>query len=395
MEVGNRLWRYLSERAAPSDLSAVAESLFALPRNELGRLTAAHLGASASTAAMLAAVPRVLRELPSSVERAETTMRTAVRPPIQWQRTMQKQFLTGDSQSYVCRPPERAYDTSLGRLVLLALNRCASLPERGSLRGKGVLGSEVAGRAAEAERLRRHAKLREVTEVATMPERALVSLRRHRHAAPVVAWVRESSEALEARAPRVIREVIQERLLLPSQASRLFELFVGFCLVDAFVAAGFAEAQQRLIPNKKVPFARLRRGAEELDIYWQRPLWAVEGSGGSGRWATALDDAGMANGQLRPDFVIKVSNPGRLAFVEVKLTEAKEGTRDRSGLQDAFAYAFDAESLLAPYPEPHGLVVAWNAEGRPGPGRFVVASQDAIPAAVQAMLAQWPPADGP
>lgn len=395
MQVGNRLWRYLSERAAPSDLSAVAESLFALPRNELARLTAAHLGAATSTEEMLVAVPRVLHELPSSVERAETIMRAGIRPPVHWPRTLQRRFLTGDPQSYVCRPPERAFDTSLARLVVLALNRCAGLPDRGRLRGKGELGSRVAARAARAEHLRRHVKLREVTEVAAMPERTLVSLRRHRHVGPVAAWVRQSSEALEARAPKVIREVIQERLLLPTQTSRLFELFVGFRLVDAFAAVGFQETQHRLVPNKKVPFARLRRGAEELEIYWQRSLWAVADGGGSGRWDMALAAANMGNSKLRPDFVVKASNPSRLAFVEVKLTEAKKGTRDRSGLQDAFAYAYDAESLLAPYPEPHGLVVAWNAEGRPGPGKFVVASQEEVALAVKAMLGQWAAASGP
>jgi hypothetical protein len=388
-QVGGRLWRYLSQHSDPADVAAVAESLFSLPRNELSRLTAAHLADSDGTTAMLDSASLVLRELPSSVARSEVELRVGVRQPVLWPRTYQRRMATGDLQRYVCRPPERAYDTSLGRLVLLALSRCAELPQLGRLRDQGKLGRKVGKRAARAKHLLGHAKLREVRRVERLPERTLASLRRHRSAVPLIAWVRRASAALDDRSPAMIREVIQERLLPPSQGSSLFELFVGFRLVDAFVARGFSERSQRLIPNPLVPFARLRRGEESLEIYWQRSLWKVEGATHGGHYATALGDAGMRKSQLLPDFVIKLSNPDRLAFVEVKLTTQEDKTHDRAGLRDALAYCYDAESILAGYPEPHGLVVAWNAAGRPGPGKLVVADQDAIPAAVSAMLGQW------
>jgi hypothetical protein len=388
-QVESRLWRYLSTNAAPSDLAAVAESLFALPRHELSRLTAAHLADSDRTDQMLQAARAVLRELPSSVSRSEVELRAGVRQPVIWTRTYQRRYATGDQQRYVCRPPERAYDTPLARLVALALDRCAALPELAGLRNRGQLGRKVTERASRAARLRGHAKLADIGAPGRLPERTLASLRRHRRAIPLITWVRRASEALDDRSPQAMREVIQERLLLPSQESRLFELFVGFRLVDAFVAAGFSETQQRLVPNPKVPFARLRRGEETLEVYWQRSLWAAAGVTADGHYKSALTDAGMSISHLCPDFVLKLTNPARLAFVEVKLTTGVGEPRDRVGIRDALAYSHDAESLLADYPHPHGLVVGWNSDARPGPGEFVVAGQGVIPQAVSAMLSQW------
>jgi hypothetical protein len=387
-EVGPRLWRHLSAHSTPADLSAVAESLFALPRNELTRLTAAHLAESDATAQMLAAAPRVLRDLPSSVERAEVETRNRIQQPVLWTRTYQRQISTQDRGRFVCRPPERAYDTPLGRLVASTLGRCAELPGLAGLEAKGTLGKEISRRAARARHLRGHAKLRDVRDVGRLPDRALVSLRRHRGAVALIDWARLAAEALDDRVPAVIREVIEERLLPPSQASRLFELFVGFRLLDALVAAGFIEDGRRLLPNAAVPFARLRRGSQSLEIYWQRSLWSVEGVGQRGRYREALEKAGMSISALRPDFVLRMRNPDRLCFIEAKLTEG-DGTPDRRGLQDALLYAHDAESLLAPFPTPHGLVVAWNAQGSPAPGRVVVADQEEIAAASRVILDQW------
>jgi hypothetical protein len=389
-EIANRLWRYLSQSSTSSEIAAVAESLFSLPRNELSRLTAAHLAESEATASMLDAAAIVLRELPSSVTRSEVELRTAIRQPVLWPRTYQRQLRTGDDQRFVCRPPERGYDTPLAQLLLLALHRCAELPQLAQLPSKGTLGAKVAARAATAKRLRKHAKLRDVRLVERLPERTLGSLGRYRDVAPLIAWLRQATEALDDRSPRVMRAVIEKRLLPPSRESSLFELFVGFALVDAFVVAGFTELPARLIPNRDVPLARLRRGVEEVSVHWQRPLWKVEGVASSdGRYGGTLDDAGLSQSQLRPDFVIKASNPARLAFVEVKLTTQDGKTAERGGVQDALAYAYDAESLLEKYPEPHGLVVAWNASGRPGPGKLVVADQGSVALAVKAMLGQW------
>jgi hypothetical protein len=388
-QVAGRLWRYVSQHSAPSDVASVAESLFSLKSGELHRLTAAHLADSDSTGEMLDAARVALRELPSSVTRSEIELHGAIRPPVQWPRTLQRRAATADRQRFVCRPPERAYDTALGRLILAALDRCAGLPHLAGLGNQGEFGAKVSQRASRASHLRSHAKLRDVRRVRRFPERTLAALRRHRRVVPVIDWVRQAAEALDDQSPFVVRQIVQERLLPPSRPEDLFELFVGFQLVDALVGQGFSEKGQRLIPGKAIPFAQLRRGEESATIYWQRSLWSVASSGESGRFQEVLDGAQMTRSQLLPDFVISLTNPDRLAFIEVKLTIRQGKTRDRDGIRDAMAYAYDAESLLAKSPKPHGLVVAWNAQGQPGGGQIEVADQNAIPAAVSSMLGRW------
>jgi hypothetical protein len=388
-DVGPRLWRYLSAHSTPTDVVAVAESLFDLPPNELTRLTAAHLAESDATGRMLEAAPRILRNLPSSVERAEIETRGRIQQPVLWPRTYERQIATEDRSRFVCRPPERAYDTPLGRLMAASLDRCADLQSLAGLKTKGALGSKVAQRAGEARRLRGHAKLRDVRKVNGLPDRTLVSLRRHREALPLIDWARLAAAALDDQSPSVIREVIQERLLPPSQASRLFELFVGFRLLDALSDAGFVEDGVRLLPNSAIPLARLRRGPASLEVYWQRPLWAVADVPDKGRYREALEDAGLGLSPLRPDFVLRMRNPDRLAFVEVKLSVIDKTRPDRRGILDALLYAHDAEALFAGLPHPHGLVVAWNALGRPASGRFVVADQSRIGDATNELLSAW------
>jgi hypothetical protein len=217
------------------------------------------------------------------------------------------------------------------------------------------------------------------------------SLQRYHHAPEVVAWVRQVAEALDEQVPTAVRDVVEDRVLAPAQASDLFELFVGFRIVDALLADGFREAQVRLIPSKTVPFAALSRGQENVRLFWQRSLWSATGTETStSTFRAVLDGALMRQSQLRPDFVLKMTNPSRLLFVEVKLTEDGVKTRDRVGIRDALGYAYDAETLLARYPQPHGLVVAWNAEGVPsGLAEILVASQASISAAISEVLARW------
>ena len=387
-EISGRLWRYLSTHSTPLQLDSVAESLFSLRRGELRRLTAAHLANSMGTEAMLESARAVLHDLPSSVTRSEIELRTALRPPVLWPKTLQRRAATGDTQRFVCRPPERAYDTALGRLVALALDRCLSLPQLAGLTDKGHVGQVISERASIARHLRGHAKLREVRSVQQLPERTMRSLQRHRHAGPLIHWVRQAAEALDDRSPRAIRVVVQQQLLPPSAIEDLFELFVGFRIIDALVSNGFAEEHPHLVPSRMVPFARLRRHHTTASVYWQRPLWALAENEG-GQFKATLKQAGLSPSQLRPDFLIRLTNPDAIAFVEVKLTTRPNHSRDREGIRDALAYAYDAADFLSNHPYPHGLVVAWNSQGSPLPGQIMVSNQTSILSAMTVALKEW------
>src|SRR5262245_58316727 len=96
LSVSPRAWRYLSSRASVVDLSSTVEDLFRLPRGEVRRLAAVHLGLQAETGEMLNAAERLLRELPSIVHAAQEEMHGRVRPPVIWSATQVRRRRTGD-----------------------------------------------------------------------------------------------------------------------------------------------------------------------------------------------------------------------------------------------------------------------------------------------------------
>src|SRR3954453_21631020 len=73
-----RVWAYLAGSAAPTQIAALAEDIFALPRGDVRRLAAIHLLPSREAAAMLDAAERLLRELPSSIYRSRVELRGEV-----------------------------------------------------------------------------------------------------------------------------------------------------------------------------------------------------------------------------------------------------------------------------------------------------------------------------
>src|SRR5436190_24371065 len=94
-KVRARLWRYLSASADMLALAPVVEDLFQLPRGEARRLAATYLALAPATGEMLQVAERLLRELPSSVERTEIESDGPVRQPIAWQSTFLARRRTG------------------------------------------------------------------------------------------------------------------------------------------------------------------------------------------------------------------------------------------------------------------------------------------------------------
>ncbi|MBA2311757.1 MAG: hypothetical protein H0V97_03035 [Actinobacteria bacterium] len=189
--------------------------------------------------------------------------------------------------------------------------------------------------------------------------------------------------------PEIVESVLKKSILVPEDQATLFELFVGFEILDALETEGFKIQILRLLGKstvKPLPFASLRRGQEEIDLYWQRSLWVVNRPERSGFLARVQSDNQVQNPRpFRPDFLLVGQNPPRLTLVEAKLTE-KEKTRETVGIANALAYLQDAAEVLARYPKPHALVVAWGATGTPAMSEVVVSDQHSLAAATQSLL---------
>lgn len=387
-----RLWRYLSGNSTSLNVARFAEEVLTLPSGELQRLAATHLALSPISEAMIEAANPLLRALPASASRSEVEVQNRVEGPISWQKTLARRAATRDPSRLIVSIPERRYDTWLGRLVKHSLLSLVALHTFARLGDRGATSATLAERARVAQAVLGHAKLREVKTVARIPERVLQGIRRHRDSAPFVKFNRAFRDAIDSPTREAIREVIAARVLAPATDDRLFELIVGFEIIDAMEAIGYREVNARLLPNRRIPFARFNLDRTFAELWWQTPIWQVFESSSQSRYREALKQAGMSRSTLRPDFVLRISD--NALMIEVKQTGRENMSPDREGIREALAYVKDAEAMLATKTAPHALVVAWNSLGRPAAGQILVADQDGIADSLAVVLAQWEQSSG-
>jgi hypothetical protein len=161
-------------------------------------------------------------------------------------------------------------------------------------------------------------------------------------------------------------------------------------MIDGLLTSGFEDTGFRLIPGQDVPFARLRRGPTQLEMWWQRPVWRLfKEQRAASAYRQTLQSAGMSQYPLRPDFIVTDESRNRLLIVEAKFTSSEEETPERRGIQDALAYLKDASAIVRDRPRPRALVAAWNATGTPSPSEIVVSSQADVQPAIQMIVSEW------
>lgn len=376
-EVRQDLWRYLSAAAEPEDMASMAESLWSLPRGDIRRLVAAHILLSETTASMLVAVERLLPRMPASTQFVEEEVLGRITGPVDWHQTRQRQLTSGDRTRFICRPPDRHYDTPLGRLLSFAVHGCIELLEVTALRGaKGAAYHDLQAVQAKARRLTASAKLKGIPPVVPAAGQ-LASLARRRDVGPVVAFAQSVQEAYHQLDRSVTEAVVNSRLLAPSSDATLFELLVAFRLMRAIEDSGLPPARRRLIePDRSHPLARFDTPSGPLTVWWQRSAFPIVADG-PGLYADALRDAGLSASALRPDLIVQFPDDDRFVLVEIKHTIADEPPV-RAGVSDALLYLMDAREHFDGQPFPHALVVAYGAEAGGLDGRVIATGSDRV-----------------
>ena len=353
-------------------MPSVLEKLFGLRSGEIRRLVAVNLALDPETQRMLEAAKSLIESAPPSSVAAEAEIIGEFRPPINWARTVVRRAVTADPSRFVCRPIEKRYDTPLTRLIVLALRKCSELTAIARFQESGPVEARVKQVGDEARALRASAKLSGVAEVEWIPEPVIRGLHRYRGVDRVARFVRRFREAVDDLTPEDVRQTIEPRILGPSADARLFELLVGFRMIDALTSFGYEPTQLRLIGHK-VPLAALIRAGSRLELWWQRSIWSLPAAAGvPSRYRLITDAAQMAPAPLLPDFLLLGAKPAQLVIVEVKLTEDDEMTADRRGIAEAMAYLYDAANYAEAVESLRALVVAWNSKATPSPGSLVV-----------------------
>lgn len=378
-----RLWSYLSSTAVFDSASDAADSIPYVSRQDLVRLFSTHLALREETAIALEAARRLLVELPATQASTRVDLFGEVRGLVDWRRTQERRVALADPTVFVCAPPERRYDTPLGRLVKLALWCTSQLADLSELPASGAVGMMVHESSDVARRLLLHPKLSKVRRIQPDAIRHTDELvARRPFVRPLVQLVTDFWAGIVEGDALALARLLEKQFLAPVKDSALFELQVGFDLLDGLVAGGYEiEYPAPLLPAGKAPFATLQRENGAATVWWQRPVWVVDSAGqAAALWARTLEENQLSRQPLRPDFILHVQPKDRVVLVEVKLTSAEEGSPQRDGLRDAIAYLADAEPLLAHRPHPHAIVAAWNASGQPmGPGvRIQICDQHSV-----------------
>jgi hypothetical protein len=370
----------------------LVEEMWQLPRGEFDQLLATHLALHPQTRAGLERVRELLPTLPSSVYRREEEVVGFLSGPVDWPRTLQRRVATADPTLFVCRPASRRYDTPPARLIHWVLTQVSALAGASGLGDEGTTGQAVHATSDAARRLLLHPKLGSIRRPVLAPEEKLRAIETRKPPfEPVTGLARVLRDAWTNRDRDVVSAVVLEQLLAPAADDVLFELQVGFDLVDALVARGFErqDVQQLLTTGKpKVPFARLGSSLHGIvEIWWQRALWGLEGMPQSkGKLRQILGDAQMRQQSFRPDFIVHLLDARRPVLFEVKLTSTLESANEREGILEALAYLNDAEEPLKSLPLPKAAVIAWNATGRPAASLVSVADQLSVPSVVDLIL---------
>jgi hypothetical protein len=388
------LSRFLRETASWYPLPSYLEEVLSLPPGDFDRLVASHIALDPRTSEMLEAAEDLTRTLPSSVSRTEEILRGTVRGPVDWSTTMRRRYATGDYTLFACRPPERRYDSPLAHLIARALRECSQLAEATMLSDRGI-GEAIWTRSAEAHRLLRHPKIAWLAHARISPltETTLAAVVRRRPSAEkLVAFLELVKRARYERDPDSVAEVVEQRVLAPSEAGTIFELQVGLAVVDHLRRHGFKRAGSTRIVRSNVPLYRGRHpDGRTAIVWWQKATWSIFPQPSDAILSTTLRGAGMnPEGPYRPDLIVILDPPARRLLVEAKVTEKAQTAQERDGITEMLAYLSDARSVMSGVAPPHGLVVAWNATGHPALSEVMVSDLKNVGRAVDLLLAAIP-----
>lgn len=388
------LSRFLRESASQYPVDGYVDEIFQLPPGELDLLVATHVLLDSRTARMLQAATELTRSLPSSVSRTDEELQATVRGPVDWARTVQRRYVTGDRTAFVCRPTERRYDSALAHLIANSLRECDRLAAatpfdltRGEHEG---IGEEVRHRVREARQLSRHPKIAHLAHrrARDVPEATVEAVIRRRPVArDLAAFLELVSRVNHQRDPAAIADVIRRRVLAPGAADKIFELQVAMSIIDRLRVHGFNQIGPPRILRRQVPlYVGSHADGRRVEVWWQKETWSVFREPNSAIRGATLRDARMTRGPYRPDLIVTVDPSPRRLLVEAKVTEGAGTADERTGITEMLAYLYDASSVTSNIAPPHGLVAAWNATGKPAHSIVMVSDQDNIGVAVDLFL---------
>jgi hypothetical protein len=382
-ELRSRIWLYLTPSVTAEQTLLEAAALMQMSESDVLTLGRLHFMLSDEVAAFLGDLSSLTRRLANTTAHEEEVSAERIRGAIQWGRTVVARVATGMPHLYVTSPARRAYQTPENELLVHVLDAVATTGRDTSWfnRASGVAAT-VTDRVATAEFWRQHRVLTDIQRRPVTP-RTTTRVRAGRNRKDYASTLRayDVLRVLVRQLNRdAIREAVEERALVVSDDSVLFEMMCTFDVIDALVAGGWTMEPLELIRGSLSLTAR--RGNERLRLWYQSVPRELRVSS---RYLVEARRHGIPVDVLRPDIVLRWDGPGerRWLIVEAKLGDVSfqsgrsiEGSA-RAALKDLMMYRTDFSHVLRGATT-YGLGIAWGAELTPQPGEILLASPDAV-----------------
>jgi hypothetical protein len=221
---------------------------------------------------MLTAAEEIARRTPGTV--APQTSQTVgyIEGAVLWGPTIEHQLRTGDDTTFICRQGRRRFETLSTRLLMRALTLEEEFA-RPSAVGEASAAQEARSRLERSRRLQ-IGKLARVRPINFVTEDQLARVAKRPWMSDVVEFLKLGRDALSL-VPSAVERVLSEAVIAPADDDTLFELEVGFRLIEVLVAKGFAIELLQAIRGIDLPFAELCRGDDRIRIWYQRSLRAL------------------------------------------------------------------------------------------------------------------------
>jgi len=354
-EVSRLGWLYVSRLTQDRRPEELVDLLARLSSRDLTYLRNLRFLASKEVSELLKIGPSLLRKLPQSTRQTRVLAREA-RGRIDWPGTMRERLSRGgDSTILQVTRGDRHTDVAENRVlayILLAIARAGEALQRRS---------DVAVLGLEAARLLGNSALSGVprASVLTGADRQALRLSRLPEFREEVSAVLALHDGLFADDITQLRHFLGERIWLPAEPDKLFELWALFALVESLEAEDWLISDLRLIGGEagSAPAFRLRRGEATLSVAYQAiPQAFLRGS----RYRELLSLYDISGSARRPDILVTAHGPlgDRHMFVEVKLTDNRDYIVE--SIYKALGYLSDFEASLINSPSPQGVLVVWS-----------------------------------
>lgn len=365
-EVASLGWTYVSRLSGERKPNEILDRLALLSESDAALIRRLRFVTSKEAEELVFGVgPRILRRLPQTTRRVRELVRE-VRGRVDWASTFRDRLAHGGDPTLlaVSRGTLDA-DVAENRVLAFLLDRLSEMSRAVSVRPDG---QPIVGRSRAAELGLAADRLRAASMLASIPMRSRVSgserqaLRTSRlpeYRNEVAALLDLHEGLFEGNDLGSLRRLLGERIWLPPEPERLFELWILFMAAKGLEEAGWAATAISLIGGSHGTSSAFRftRANAEVNLSYQTlPRALLDAS----RYTPLIQRYGIGGSARRPDFVVtaRVASTNARMLWEAKLTNNRQYIAD--SIYKTLGYVGDFGDALGDVPPTRAVLLVWS-----------------------------------